>query len=77
MRDAFRAQHPGVFDVHPPSYGETSDDNIRRWTLHEHYINELVASGLLEDVEGIAKSGLERKVEITDLGRRLLKAIGR
>jgi hypothetical protein len=76
-RDAFEAQHPGVFDIHPPSLGDTSDDDAGRWTLHEHYINELVASGLLEDVEGMAKSGSIRKVTITDLGRRLLKAIGR
>ena len=45
--------------------------------MHEAYVTELVTVGLLEDEEGMAKSGRSRRVRITELGRLLLEAIGR
>jgi hypothetical protein len=68
--------HPGLFDVHPPLMN-SSPDEIRRWTMKEHYGAELESLGLLKDSEGIAKSGRVRNYEITALGRLLLDAIGR
>jgi hypothetical protein len=73
---AFQAQHPGVFDVQEPSLS-TGPDERRRWALHNHYIGELVARGLLEDSEGIVKSGRLRQVTITPLGRLLLGLVDR
>lgn len=75
LRD-FQLKYPGVFEIHPPTQTGSSDDR-RRWAMHNHYIAELVSFGLLEDEEGIAKSGPRRKVRITPLGLLLLQLIGR
>lgn len=72
----FWDQHPGLFDVHPPSMSSSAEER-RRWTMKEHYEAELESLGLLRDTEGVAKSGRPRKYEITPLGRLLLEAIGR
>lgn len=73
---AFDAEHPGVLGVEPPTLAD-SDEVIRRWTMRQHYEAELVALGLLRDAEGIVKSRGWRRLEITDLGRILLRSIGR
>jgi len=73
---AFYQQHPGVFDLAPPVMDSSVDDR-RRWAMHEHYIDDLIAKGLLRDTEGIAKSSRAKRVEITRLGSLLLRAIGR
>lgn len=75
LRD-FQLKYPGVFEVHPPTQTSGPDDR-RRWAMHNHYIAELVSFGLLEDEEGIAKSGSRRKVRITSLGRLLLQLVAR
>ena len=75
LRD-FQLKYPGVFQVHPPTQTSGPDDR-RRWAIHNHYVAELVSFGLLEDEEGIVKSGLRRKVRITPLGRLLLQLVGR
>ena len=73
---AFQLKFPGVFEIHPPTQTSGPDDR-RRWAIHNHYLAELVFFGLLEDEEGIAKSGFQRKVRITPLGRLLLQLVGR
>ena len=45
--------------------------------MREHYAAEMEALGMLRDTKGIAKSGQQRKYDITPLGRLLLEAIGR
>jgi hypothetical protein len=69
-------QHPGVFDIEPPTFG-SSTDAIEQWEMHSHYVNELVSRNLLKDAEGMAKSAGARRVAITRLGKMLLEAIGR
>ncbi len=78
FRDAeqieFLEQHPEVFDVEPANFG--SDASVqKRATIHETYVKQLVALGLIADVEPIGRSSMLR-TEITDLGRMLLEAIG-
>jgi len=75
-RSAFQQMHSGLFSINPPPRGSSTEDQ-RRWTMREHYESELATLGLLRDTEGIAKSGPQRKYEITSLGRLLLQAIGR
>jgi hypothetical protein len=45
--------------------------------MYRHYEDGLLRLNLMEDTEGIAKSGPVRQVRITSLGRLLLAAIGR
>ena len=75
-RAKFIEQHSSVLAVQPPALGD--DEAIGRpWDMCNHYVDDLVARGLLRDTEGIAKSGLRKAVEITNLGRLLLLAIGK
>jgi hypothetical protein len=72
---AFHQAHPEVFDVTPPTMN-ADEGARRRWAIHEAYVGELVTLQLLEDTEGMARSAGARGVQITDLGRLLLEAIG-
>jgi len=72
----FYQKHPGVLDVDPATL-DSGPEEIRREAIHDHYTDELVARGLLQDTEGIAKSGPVRRLRITDLGRLLLQLVGR
>jgi hypothetical protein len=74
--DTFRKTHSSVFDVQPPTM-QASEEERRRWAMHEHYESQLEALGLLRDTEGVVKSGPGRKYQITTLGRLLLQSIGR
>jgi hypothetical protein len=80
MFDADRAEfirlHANVLDVQPPGLGDP-EEKSRRWTMYRHYEDGLLRLNLMEDTEGIAKSGPVRQVRITSLGRLLLAAIGR
>jgi hypothetical protein len=45
--------------------------------MHNHYIGEMVSRGVLEEEEGVVRSGLRRRARITPLGRLLLQLVGR
>ena len=75
-RAAFIAQHASTLDVRPPALGDDDDDQQRRWAIHVYYVDDLIARGLLRDVEGMVKSGSQKNVRITHLGKLLLQAIG-
>jgi len=70
---AFAELHPGVFDLEPPTLGD-SEDKLAPWALREHYELELKTLGLLEN-RTIA--GSNEYTEITTMGQMLLAAIGR
>jgi len=70
----FYTKHPSVLGVQPPTMN-SSEEERRAWAIRRHYDDELVARGLLEDTEGIAKSPT-KQLRITPLGRLLLEAIG-
>jgi hypothetical protein len=72
----FKSKHPGLFDRTPPTMS-SSEEEVRRWSMGEHYRAELETLGLLRDTEGIVKSSRGRKYEITALGKALLAEIGR
>src|SRR5262249_3588788 len=73
-RDTFFEKHPGIFAVERPSYGD-DDPKESAWALRNHYEDELIARGLLRDMEGFVKPQ-HKRLEITYLGRLLLEAIG-
>jgi hypothetical protein len=70
---AFAELHPGVFDLAPPTLGD-SEDTQAPWALREHYELELKTLGLLKN-RTIAESN--EYTEITTMGEMLLAAIGR
>ena len=72
----FRSKHPGLFDGDPPTMS-SSEEEVRRWAMSEHYRAELETLDLLRDTEGVVTSSRSRKYEITVLGQALLAAIGR
>jgi hypothetical protein len=74
--EAFLQFHRALFDVEPPSFDD-GEEKARSWYVYRHYEDELVPLGLLEDTEGVAKSGRHRRLAITPLGKMLLDAIGR
>lgn len=72
---AFIETYPNVFVRQPHSLSDP--ERLRLWTMFQHYEAGLISSGLLRDTEGIVKSGVQRHLAITQLGRLLLDAIGR
>lgn len=72
---AFLAQHPGIFSVEPPGFGDSYEVQ-ERWAMKQFYEDQLVRLGLLKDEEGTVRSAV-RRVSVTTLGQMLLAAIGR
>lgn len=72
--EAFRALHPGVFDVHAPTLGDPDEKRVP-WAMDQHYKQELKTLGLLRE-SSIGNSPTTYN-EITVMGDLLLAAIGR
>ena len=74
--EAFVRQHPEVFGAKPPAMGDHDEENARKYGMYRYYKEAMVALGVLKDTEGVVKSR-DRNFAITELGRLVLKAIGR
>jgi hypothetical protein len=79
-RDEFRRTHATVFDVRPPTLGDSDPSSSRRWTMYQSYVSHLVRLDLAEEyLVGTPRNEAERLRQpgITPLGRMLLASIDR